>query len=57
MRVLPYAWQLEIYADVSNSFSIISPTWSTWYLMYFSGFLVKGTLPYLQRQTLDEKQL
>lgn len=25
----------------------MSPTCSTRYLMYFSGFLVKGTLPYL----------
>lgn len=56
-RTVTCTWQLEstrglrIYADVSNSFSIISPTWSTWYLMYFSGFLVKGTLPYLQRKT------
>lgn len=27
----------------------MSPTCSTRYLMYFSGFLVKGTLPYLSR--------
>lgn len=27
----------------------MSPTCSTRYLMYFSGFLVKGTLPYLTK--------
>lgn len=36
-------------AEVSNRRSIMSPTCSTRYLMYFSGFLVKGTLPYLTR--------
>lgn len=34
-------------AEVSKRRSIMSPTCSTRYLMYFSGFLVKGTLPYL----------
>lgn len=37
-------------AEVSNRRSIMSPTCSTRYLMYFSGFLVKGTLPYLCRK-------
>lgn len=37
-------------AEVSNRRSIMSPTCSTRYLMYFSGFLVKGTLPYLTRR-------
>lgn len=32
---------------MSKSRSIMSPTCSTRYLMYFSGFLVKGTLAYL----------
>lgn len=36
-------------AEVSKRRSIMSPTCSTRYLMYFSGFLVKGTLPYLTR--------
>lgn len=36
-------------AEVSKRRSIMSPTCSTRYLMYFSGFLVKGTLPYLPR--------
>lgn len=37
-------------ADVSNRRSIMSATCSTRYLMYFSGFLVKGTLAYLCRK-------
>lgn len=37
-------------AEVSKRRSIMSPTCSTRYLMYFSGFLVKGTLPYLLRK-------
>lgn len=40
----------EAQADVSKRRSIMSPTCSTRYLMYFSGFLVKGTLPYLARR-------
>lgn len=35
---------------MSKRRSIMSPTCSTRYLMYFSGFLVKGTLPYLARR-------
>lgn len=41
------AGSAQAQAEVSKRRSIMSPTCSTWYLMYFSGFLVKGTLPYL----------
>lgn len=41
--------QEQAQAEVSKRRSIMSPTCSTRYLMYFSGFLVKGTLLYLSR--------
>lgn len=41
-------WGAASQAEVSKRRSIMSPTCSTRYLMYFSGFLVKGTLPYLR---------